>query len=186
MSEEVSQPRSSLRTIGLVLVVVGGLVTVYEGTMFGLRWYTNARIQDSIGKPITFDLETTDGGRLDLSTLRGKTVVLNFFRSRCPTCEREKPAIRAFAAEVDPAKVAVVGVFVDRLQGYPATESATTLERAAFRHPVVWADAALAERFHGAGWTNITPVTYVLDGNGNVVRALRGAQTIESLRSALP
>lgn len=174
---------------GPLLLLAAGVLAYggFQLTMALVRSHTNGRIQGTVDRPMpAFRLETTEGATLDSATLKGKTVVLNFFRSRCEACDREQEAVRELARSVDPAKVAVLGILCDRLQGYPPAESAATLRRMAFEHPVLWADAAFADAFHGAGWTNVTPITYVVDGGGTIRRALRGAQSLAALRSALP
>jgi len=159
----------------------------WQGVLALVRSHTNTKIQGAVDRPLPpFRLVATDGTTFDSATLAGRTVVLNFFRSRCEACEREAPAIRELSRTVDPARVTVLGIFCDRLQDYPADESAATLARKAYAHTVLWADRAFADAFHGAGWTNVTPVTYVADGRGRIVRALRGAQTVDALRAALP
>lgn len=41
---------------------------------------------------------TLAGGRIDLASLRGRYVVLNFFASWCPPCQVEEPQLVQFAA----------------------------------------------------------------------------------------
>ena len=45
---------------------------------------------------------------------------------------------------------------------------------------------AFLDAFHGAGWSHVTPITYVADGSGAIVAALRGHQTLDALLTALP
>ena len=61
-----------------------------------------------------------------------------------------------------------------------------TLARMGYTHPILVADHAFADAFHGAGWSHVTPVTYVLDGQGRISASLRGHQELEALLAALP
>lgn len=93
--------------------------------------------------------------------------------------------IRQLVAEVDRDKVVVLGIMMDRVQGYPEEETRATLARFDCRHPVLMADERFAEAFHKVRWSHVTPVTYVANPNGVIVRALRGHQDLATLRSAI-
>ena len=53
-----------------------------------------------------------------------------------------------------------------------------------YDHPILMADKAFVDAFHGAGWAHVTPVSYIVDANGEIVDTLRGHQDLETLRSA--
>jgi cytochrome c biogenesis protein CcmG/thiol:disulfide interchange protein DsbE len=58
-----------------------------------------------------FDLELLNGsGRLELETLRGKAVVLNFWASWCIPCKKEAPLLEAAWQKWRSKGVVVVGV----------------------------------------------------------------------------
>jgi thiol-disulfide isomerase/thioredoxin len=54
--------------------------------------------------------ETLEGNPIDLSTYRGKVVVLNFWASWCPPCRAESPSLVKVAQDTAPLGVAFVGV----------------------------------------------------------------------------
>jgi len=57
-----------------------------------------------------FELNTLDGEKLSLSSLRGKTVLINFWASWCPPCRSEMPAMQQVFAENDPEAFVILAV----------------------------------------------------------------------------
>jgi peroxiredoxin len=173
--------------LGRAVVAAAVLYALYQGVMFGVRKYTDSRIHGSVGREMpSFRLLDAEGKPHDSAAWRGRPLVLNFFRSRCESCVREHPAVRAFAAEVARSGgAAVIGVIMDRVMGFPDAETRATLAEAGFNHTVLFADRAFVDAFHGAGWAKVTPVTYVVGADGRIAASLRGPQTEESLRAAL-
>lgn len=182
------KPRATARRTLIWLGVLAVVVALWQGAMVLVRAHVTARIEARLEHPLpAFALPTTAGGRIDSADLRGKIIVLNFFRSRCHSCDMETPAVRAFAAELGARPdVVVLGVLLDRVMGFSEADSEATLARHAYAHPVLIADAAFVDAFHGVGWAKVTPVTYVAGTDGKIVAALRGHQTLASLRAALP
>lgn len=171
----------------LVAASVLALGLAYQGVMAGVRRYVDGRIESSVGKQLpAFRLNTSAGATVASESLRGKRVVLHFFRSRCHSCTVEAPAINAFAAELERRDdVTMLSVCMDPVMQIPGDETRATIARYGYRHPVLLADAALADAFHGAGWSQVTPITYVADATGAITHALRGAQSLEALRAAV-
>lgn len=184
MSEaETAAPR---RRSGILWIVLAVLVVAYFGVTSGIRAYVSSQIERSKDQPLPpFTLKDLNGRRWGPEDFRGKTTVLNFFRSRCPNCLRERDAIFQLAKEADPDRLQVVGVMTDRVvSGISEDLTKRTLKRMAFEHPILMADEAFVDAFHGAGWAHVTPVTYVVDAKGKITHTLRGHQELETLRSA--
>ena len=71
----------------------------------------NAIVSPLINKSAPgFDLRTLAGGRLSLSSYRGRPVVLNFWASWCTACKLEHPYLVAAWLNYSPKGVAFVGV----------------------------------------------------------------------------
>ena len=151
-----------------------------------IRSHVDSRIEASLNLPLpSFTLKDDDGRVFSTESLKGKLIVLNFTRSKCRGCEIEKPDLKAFAAELDPDETTLLSVMTDRVMGFPEETTAETLRRAGFDHPVLMADEAFMDAFHGSSWAKVTPVTYFADRNGRVVTSLRGAGTLEDFRRGL-
>lgn len=109
-----------------------------------------------------FTLTTTDGDKVQLSTLRGKPVILNFWATWCPPCRAEMPALEALWQQYDSGGVLVLGID----QG----ESAVTVER--FARGVVGTTFPLlldTQREIGAEYgVRALPTTFFIDAQGRV------------------
>ncbi len=151
-----------------------------------VRAYVNARLDAVHGRALEFELLDTTGTRWTAAQLRGKTVVLSFFRSHCESCLAERDALRAFAERLDPARAQLLSVCMDRVEEYPEATTAATLAHMGYRHPVLFADASFVDRFHGAGWAHVTPITYVIGVDGRIQTHLRGDQSADALAAAIP
>ena len=60
-----------------------------------------------------FKLPARSGGAIDLASLRGKTVLLNFWATWCPPCRDEMPSLEKLATSLDPESFTVIAVSVD-------------------------------------------------------------------------
>jgi thiol-disulfide isomerase/thioredoxin len=108
------------------------------------------------------DLPTLDGGRVRLTELRGRTVVVNFWATWCGPCRMEMPTLVTFAAEHP--DVAVVLVAVDG--------TSDALRAFAQAHDVPEALIARADGPTREAWgVGTLPTTVVVGPDG----ALRGA-----------
>ena len=170
----------------LALLAALLIYPAYLGVMWGVRAWVDSRIERMGGRPLPeFSLTGRDGVVYSTASLRGRKVVLNFFRSRCPSCIAEKDAIKELARAVDKDDVLVLGVMTDSALGFPPEDSARTLEFMGYEHSVIMADREFMDAFHGVRWSNVTPVTYMVDPSGNIVRALRGVHSYLELSVAL-
>jgi thiol-disulfide isomerase/thioredoxin len=121
-----------------------------------------------------FTVELLDGGSFDLADHiagDGRPLVLNLWASWCPPCREEIPDLSAFAA-ANPG-VAVVGVAVeDRLEDARAFAAEIRPD-----YPLAIGNTAFEESYPNFG----LPVTYFLDGRGEVTEVFNGVLTVEAL-----
>jgi peroxiredoxin len=118
-----------------------------------------------VGRPApAFALQRLSGnGSVSLSSLRGKTVVLNFFASWCDPCKREAPVLEQLWRRERGSNVVVLGVDANDARG----DAVTFVRRHGVTYPVVFDRNGLvaANRYNIAN----LPVTYVLNPQGRVV-----------------
>ncbi len=118
---------------------------------------------------------TLAGGSFDLSALRGRWVVVNFFASWCPPCQQEEPELVAFAyAHRSPGDAALVGVVFD-----DAASTAHNFVRStgASWPAVIDPDGQIALNYGVRG----PPETFIVSPDGTVVVHLDGPVTDASL-----
>lgn len=121
--------------------------------------------------------ETLDGEQLDLASLRGRPVVLNFWASWCAPCRAETPGLVTLADENK--DVAFVGVNV---KDEPSSARAFDRDFKVTYPSIVDRVGTLA-----AGWPISIglPSTVVLDGQGRLAARFTGGVVPEELTAVL-
>jgi cytochrome c biogenesis protein CcmG, thiol:disulfide interchange protein DsbE len=95
------------RMVGAVLPLV--LLAAWAGTMLMMRGPSAAGLQ--IGQPAPdFALTDLDGNALQLSDLRGRPVIINFWASWCGPCVDEFPVLQKAVIRHQADDLAVVGI----------------------------------------------------------------------------
>jgi len=183
MAEAHSRGLSRRTWLGLLvpLLLVGG----YYAVTSGVRAHVDGLIQHSVGRPLPpFRLTDGAGEEWTPERLRGKRAVLHFFRSFCGSCEAEAPGLRELEARL-PADVVLLHVMTDVVMKVPPATTEATIARKRYARPVLMADAAFIDAFHSVSWSNVTPITYVVDAAGIVRFGLRGRQEPVAVEAAL-
>jgi thiol-disulfide isomerase/thioredoxin len=131
---------------------------------------------DQRQEPIELVGTTLTGERLDLSTLRGKPVVLNVWGSWCAPCRKEAPALQGAATQLGD-RAAFVGIAT---RDEPA--NALAYERKfKITYPSLLDDGDLLLALRGAVAAQSPPVTLVLDDQGRIAARFLGAVTQRTL-----
>jgi len=89
----------------------------------GIVWTVFSRFPSAVGAPLSsspspregfpapdFTLDTLDGGKVTLSDLRGKVVVVNFWATWCLPCREETPALEKAYEQYKDSGMVILGV----------------------------------------------------------------------------
>jgi thiol-disulfide isomerase/thioredoxin len=133
-----------------------------------------------VGKPAPeVPLDQLEGGKFQLSRMRGKVVVLDFWATWCGWCMRSMPEIAAMIKEFDD-RVVLVPV---NLQEDAAT-AAAGLERLGLeKRSALDVDGAMAEHYS----VTAIPQTVIVGDDGNVTHVFVGGgpDVVDRLRAAI-
>lgn len=125
-------------------------------------------------------LTTLQGEKLELSSLQGKVVLVNFWATSCTTCVKEMPALvetyRKYAAQ----GYETVAIAMD--YDTPGFISAYALKNGLPFKVAHDADGAAAKAF---GDIRLTPTTLLIDKEGRIVKRYLGAPDFAALHAQI-
>jgi cytochrome c biogenesis protein CcmG/thiol:disulfide interchange protein DsbE len=125
-----------------------------------------------------FDLSRLDKeGRLELASLRGKAVVLNFWASWCYPCNKEASALEKAWTGHD-GKVVVLGIDINDFAG----DARKFMRQHGVTYPIVHDNKNVTEPKYGVA---LLPETFFINARGKVVGHVGGQVTDSDLRAGI-
>jgi thiol-disulfide isomerase/thioredoxin len=170
------RPRVALQVVGGAAVVALAAVLVWHVTHQPESVAPQVARHEVVRAP-NFTLARLNApGKLSLSSLRGKAVVVNFWASDCAPCKQEMPRLVAFSHAWSRRDVVVVGIDVLEYTKGPA--------RAFSRHfgatyPMVFDPSGSTVDPWGVGQG--TPQTFFVDRQGRIVDHVLGPVSNQAL-----
>ncbi len=124
-------------------------------------------------------LQTLEGDSIELSSLKGKWVFINYWASWCAPCLDEISELNRFYEEKRAGNVAIFAVNYDAM---PLNRQRRLVGRFNIHYPSLKPNSIV--HLH-LGPISVVPVTYVLNPQGKLSTILYGGQTMESLVEAM-
>jgi len=109
-----------------------------------------------------FSLKGADGKTVDLKSLSGKVVVVNFWATWCPPCRAEIPGMQEVYEKYQKQGLEIVGISLDR-DGWNAVTP--FLQKTRMTYPVVVGGGDLATAYGGI---RAIPTTFVVNRKGKI------------------
>jgi peroxiredoxin len=161
----------------LVAVLFAGM-----GVYAGLRkWNTKPVETNAVAQLLAQTMPDAKGQPQDFASLKGKTLVVNFWATWCPPCVDEMPELSAMQAELTPRNAQIIGIGIDN-----AANIADFAARYKISYPLYTAGmhgTELSRQFgNRAGGL---PFTVLVDAKGVVRKTYLGRLKISELRRDL-
>jgi cytochrome c biogenesis protein CcmG/thiol:disulfide interchange protein DsbE len=122
----------------------------------------NAAQPEKRQKAPNFSLHTQNGKVIELSKLKGKVVLVNFWATWCPPCRAEIPDFIEVYNTYKSKGFEIIGIALDE-EGW--SKIAPYIEEAKMNYPVVLGSAEVVQQYGGIEGI---PTTFIVDKNGYI------------------
>jgi len=158
------------RVIGVALLVI--ITLGYAG------WRLTA--VDGLGPAPEVTFRIIDGRQIDLVSLRGRPLVVNFWATTCATCLHEMPHLVNLYRDLSPSGLEVIGV---AMPYDPPSYVLAMARQRPIPYPVALdPEGQLTRQF---GNVELTPTTLLVDPDGKVVWRHTGLFNPDKLRQRI-
>jgi cytochrome c biogenesis protein CcmG, thiol:disulfide interchange protein DsbE len=138
------------------------LLAVLIGCLSLCEPHLTVKAAEFVGQPARSMVVTTlDGRTIDLSTMLGKVVLVNYWATWCAPCREELPTLNAFFRRYHDRGLEMIGISVDR----PRDRARVLKASRALAYPAAMFNELAV---NGFGEPEGVPLTWVIDANGIV------------------
>ena len=186
-----SEPKRERRLrVSTLRVLVCALIIGIVGFTFSysIAWGTRVDLMTKQSSSDVFkslNLETLDGDSFTSENLKDARITLfNVWGTTCSPCVHELPILEELNQSYDPGEIQVVGMLEDSLDsnGQPVPAHLETAKGYLQKSGATYPTLVLDEQTYAYVKTAIrgTPTTFFVDGEGNIVYVVTGANDLES------
>lgn len=124
-------------------------------------------------------LHEADGKSISTSSLKGKWVIVNYWATWCDICHSEMPELNNFYKNNKDKNVLIFGVNYDHLKGKELNQA---MHEIGISFPVLQDDP---DQVWGFGYSDVLPVTYVVNPQGKIAKKFIGPTDEQSLLAVI-
>lgn len=157
---------------------IGLLLLVALAVWLGYGYFGDSLLEAGETAPLwSLPISGRDGENLEMTDLRGKVVVLDFWSTTCAPCLRQIKELESLHRSMGD-RVAVVGVAVggERLEELDKFDRDRNVS-----YPLVLGNSSMASAYE----VETLPTLYILDATGRVFRGHRGFWPREEIAAAV-
>jgi cytochrome c biogenesis protein CcmG/thiol:disulfide interchange protein DsbE len=114
-----------------------------------------------------FDLDDAEGKSVNLSALKGRVVVVNFWATWCHGCQTEIPAFIEFEKKYDSRGLTIVGISLDD-DGWKSVRP--WIKEKGVNYPIVVGNSELSQKYGLVGM----PLSVLVDRQGRIANSHAG------------
>ena len=151
--------------------------TVVIAVITSVAAYTFLLEKKKLSHVPDLNLHVIDGNKLNLNSLKGKSVLVTFWATTCATCVKEIPHLTELYKELDRDDFEIVAI---AMPYDPPNRVISMSEKRNIPYPVVLDIQGEAAKAFGN--VQVTPSSFLIDSEGNIVEENKGEIDIKALK----
>jgi peroxiredoxin len=165
----------------LTYLLIHALLLAVSANAFNQSRNPTAAPNESSPAAPAFNLTSIDGKKFELSSLRGKVIVLNFWFTGCAPCVEEMPKLNSLVDEFKDKDVVFIAPTFD---GVAVLQ--TFLKEHPFKYHIIPNAGGMILGPYSDGTENVVfPMHFVIDREGKIDTKIAGAKDFAKLRKAI-